>query len=195
VYVSSQACLNAIAGFDVHRGCLGIADRTPAAELDELLSQTSRVVVAEAIANPDNVGSVFRNAAAFGAGGVLLSPGCADPLYAKAIRTSAAATLQVPFAMAEPWPDALARIRRSGFVLVGLTPDPRAVILDAALPRLRGRRVALLIGSVNQGLTDGARAAADLLVRIPMAAGVDSLNLAVATGIVLSRMFEASPEG
>ena len=124
--------MNAIAGFNIHRGCLAIGERPrPAAgrsvievvnsQLPQPDSQRSSSCL-ERVANADNVGGVFRSAAAFGAGAVLLDPASTDPLYRKAIRTSMGAALQVPFARAEPWPAALTELRDLGFAVVAMTP-------------------------------------------------------------------------
>jgi tRNA G18 (ribose-2'-O)-methylase SpoU len=112
-----------IAGYEVHRGCLALVHRPPETAMDELLAPMRMLVILEAVANPDNVGGVFRNAAAFGAGGVLLSPTCCDPLYRKAIRTSMGATLQVPYAraVAGDWPRVLTDVKAAGFTIVALT--------------------------------------------------------------------------
>ncbi len=144
-------------------------------------------MVLEGVSNADNVGGVFRNAAAFGADGVLLSPTCCDPLYRKAIRTSMAATLRVPFARAgaDDWPGALTSVKAAGFTIVALTPRQPSETLAAFTSRPRPARIALLVGTEGDGLTPEAEAAADYRVRIPIAGGIDSLNLAVATGIAL----------
>jgi tRNA G18 (ribose-2'-O)-methylase SpoU len=152
-----------------------------------VLSTATVVVVLEAVANADNVGGVFRTAAAFGADGVLLSPSCCDPLYRKAIRTSMAATLRVPFARMEDWPHGLAALRARGFTIVGLTPRAEAQPLDI-FAASRPARIVLLVGNEGAGLSREAEAAAERLVRIPIRPDVDSLNLVVATGIVLSRL-------
>jgi tRNA G18 (ribose-2'-O)-methylase SpoU len=146
------------------------------------------ILVLEGVTNADNVGAVFRNAAAFGAGAVLLSPTCCDPLYRKAIRTSMGHVLRVPFARAEPWPDSLIDLRSAGFTVAALSPRGTAITLDAFAATHRDKPVALLVGSEATGLTDAAAQVAHLQVRIPMAPGVDSLNLAVATGIALSSL-------
>jgi tRNA G18 (ribose-2'-O)-methylase SpoU len=143
------------------------------------------------VANADNVGGVFRNAAAFGAGAVLLGPACCDPFYRKAIRTSMAATLRIPFARLEPWPDALESLRADGFAIVALTPDPSARSIGEFHRHAPSGRLALLFGSEGSGLTGGAQALADERVRIPIQPAVDSLNLAVASGIALSWLTSA----
>lgn len=185
VCVAEPAVLSAIAGYDVHRGCLALVERPPARTLADVLASARTLMILEGVANADNVGGVFRNAAAFGAGGVLLSPACCDPLYRKAIRTSMGAVLQVPYARAEPWPDALTDVRAAGFTLVALTPRAPSESIDVFAARPRASRVALIVGTEGEGLTAAVEAAADYRVCIPISPGVDSLNLSVAAGIAL----------
>ena len=185
IYVCQAADFRQITGYDLHRGCLALVER-PAPRAAAALAAASRlVVILEGLANPDNVGGIFRNAAAFGAGAVLLSPTTVDPLYRKAIRTSMAATLQVPFARADPWPASLAELSRAGFTIAALTPRADAEPLQRFSTRSQDQRVALLLGSEGEGLSASALAAADARVRIDTHPGVDSLNVAVAAGIAL----------
>jgi tRNA G18 (ribose-2'-O)-methylase SpoU len=177
-----------ITGHDIHRGCLALVERPPALPLEDVLAAARLAVVLEGVSNADNVGGVFRNAAAFGADLVLLSPTCCDPLYRKAIRTSMGAALRVPFVQLEEWPAALTRLRAAGFRLVALTPREPSEALDAFGSRPRARKLALLVGSEGPGLTVAVESAADDRVRIPIARGIDSLNLAVATGIALEHL-------
>jgi tRNA G18 (ribose-2'-O)-methylase SpoU len=174
----------------VHRGCLALVHRPPSVPIDEVISRARTLVVLEAVSNADNVGGVFRNAAAFGADGVLLSPTCCDPLYRKAIRTSMGAALRVPFARAdgEDWPGVLTRVRAAGFTVVALTPREPSETLDAFTARPRPGRVALIVGTEGAGLTTAAESTADYRVRIPIGDEVDSLNVAVAAGIALYRL-------
>jgi tRNA G18 (ribose-2'-O)-methylase SpoU len=185
VYLCRTSDLASITGIDFHRGCLALVERPAPTPLAILLAAARTVVVLEAVANPDNVGSVFRNAAAFGVDAVVLSPTCCDPLYRKAIRTSMSATLRVPFARADRWPDAIDQIRRSGLTVAALTPRADAASISPFELMQCSGRVALLVGAEGDGLSAAAAAGADLHVRIPMQPGVDSLNLAVATGIAL----------
>ncbi len=187
IMVCAAESLEDIAGYDVHRGCLALVHRPPPASVDALAVSSTLLVVLEGVSNADNVGGVFRNAAAFGVDGVLLSPTCCDPLYRKAIRTSMAATLRVPFARAgaDDWPAALTSVKAAGFTIVALTPRQPSETLDAFNSRPRFGRIALLLGTEGAGLTPEAEAAADYRVRIPIAGGIDSLNLAVAAGIAL----------
>lgn len=186
VFVVPQADMNAVVGFNVHRGCLALAERPgPAALADLDLTSATRLVVLEGVNNPDNVGGVFRNAAALGAAAVVLGPHCGDPLYRKAIRTSMAAVLTLPWVQAGAWPDALARLRAAGFAIVACTPAAHAPALyDTLLPP----RAAVLVGAEGPGLTAAALAHADLLVRIPMHGAMDSLNVATAAAVVLSAL-------
>jgi tRNA G18 (ribose-2'-O)-methylase SpoU len=187
VLIASGSDLAGIAGYDVHRGCLALVHRPPPVPLDELFERVATLVVMEAIANADNVGGVFRNAAAFGAGAVLLSPTCCDPLYRKAIRTSMGAALRVPFARADDadWPGVLTRVRHAGFTIAALTPREPSESLGAFSARPRPAKLALIVGTEGLGLTEAVERAADYRVRIPTGDEVDSLNVAVATGIAL----------
>jgi tRNA G18 (ribose-2'-O)-methylase SpoU len=175
----------AVTGFKFHRGCLALVHRPPAAQLDSILNAPSPIVLLEDVANPDNVGGVFRNAAAFGAGGIIISPSCCDPLYRKAVRTSMGAVLQVPYAKADDWRPAIERVRGRGFALIALTPRQPSEPLDEFAHRARAMKVALVVGVEGAGLSPDVEALAEAHVRIPMAGGVDSLNLSVAAGIAL----------
>lgn len=209
VYLVEQGLIQQLTGFNIHRGCLAIGERPSVPTLEEWLGQAHQpeavaannppLVVLEQIVDADNVGSIFRNAAAFGAAPVVLGPNCCDPLYRKAIRTSMGSALRVPFVHAGRWPDALAVLRAAGFAVVALTPRPDAMPLEEFLAEReaglkflaateRPRRIALLAGSEGPGLTSEALAAADVRVRIPMTSGMDSLNVATAVGIALYRL-------
>ena len=198
ILVGGARTLADIAGYDVHRGCLALVHRPSPTPVDTLIAAGATLVVLEAVSNADNVGGIFRNAAAFGAGGVLLSPACCDPLYRKAIRTSMGATLRVPFASAgvADWPRVLTRIKAAGFTIVALTPREPSATLEAFALRPRPPRLALIAGAEGTGLTSAVEAAADVRVRIPISGSVDSLNVAVAAGIALhalSRRVTAAP--
>src|SRR5262245_37579874 len=122
VFVADGRHIVEITGHDIHRGCVALVERPPAASAQTVLASAGTLVILEGLANADNVGGVFRNAAAFGAVGVLLSPTCCDPLYRKAIRTSMGAALRVPFARLDEWPDGLREVRAAGFTIAALTP-------------------------------------------------------------------------
>ena len=191
VYVGSPDVITAATGFNMHRGCLAVAERPAELSLADVLATRQFVAVLERVVDPDNVGSVFRSSEAFGVDGVLLSPGCSDPFYRKAIRTSSGAALVVPFAAAEPWPDALDQLRANGFVIAAMTPDGAATDISEFASTVDARgKIAVLLGTEGQGLTEGALARADVRLRIPMTGAIDSLNIATAAGIALHRFHE-----
>ena len=185
--MAPEETLGRVVGFNFHRGCLAVGERSAELPLDALLD-TRLLVVLEGVTNPDNVGGVFRNAMAFAAGGVLLAPGCSDPLYRKAIRVSMGGTLVVRFARAAPWPGALARLREHGFTIVALTPDGDVDVAELGTSRPVPERVALLLGAEGESVSPAARAAADVAVAIRMAGRGHSLNVATASGIALHRL-------
>ena len=196
VYVASAGHFR-IGGYDFHRGYLALADRPAPTPLDELLDAAppeAPLLVLERVADPDNVGSLFRNGAAFGVGALVLSPGCADPLYRKAIRTSAGATLRLPFAAGLEWPAAVQVLRDRNYLVAALSPlrgapgEATQELGEFTAHRPR-RPVALVVGTEGEGLTAGALAAADARVHIPIEPSVDSLNVATAAAIALQQLY------
>jgi tRNA G18 (ribose-2'-O)-methylase SpoU len=181
VYLAGPDVLQAITGFDVHRGVLAAVERRPLPSPAGLLAAARRVVIVEDMNNPTNLGSVLRSAAALGYDAVLLSPRSADPLYRRSVRVSMGAALVLPHARLAPWPEGLGQVRAAGFLVLALTPEPDAVSIDDVDPALP--RLALLVGAEGPGLSAGALEAADVRARIPMAPGVDSLNVAAAAAI------------
>jgi tRNA G18 (ribose-2'-O)-methylase SpoU len=192
IYVVGDEVMGGIAGFNVHRGLLAIARRVPATSAAELLARGpgSPLVVVEGVNDQENLGAIFRNAAAFGAGAVLLDPTCADPLYRRCVRVSLGTVLKVPFARLEPWPESLELFRDDGFVALALTPDPGADRIEDVGAELHGAKVALVVGAEGHGLTPEVLSSCRR-ARIPMAKRVDSLNVAAATAVALHRF--ASP--
>jgi tRNA G18 (ribose-2'-O)-methylase SpoU len=197
VYLVPPSFTQAITGFNIHRGCLAIGERPAACHWRTLARGARRMVILERVANADNVGAVFRNAAAFGVDAVLLERSSTDPLYRKAIRTSMGAALSIPFARIDAWPEALRVLREDGALLVGLTPGEHAPTLADTIASFGDRRVAFVVGHEGEGLTREATQACDVLARIPMATGVDSLNVATATAIALYELARTGgpPEG
>ncbi|HEX4348430.1 MAG TPA: RNA methyltransferase [Vicinamibacterales bacterium] len=193
VYVCDAATIEHVSGHHIHRGCVALVER-PAPRTPAAVAGAARTIVAlEDVTNADNIGGVFRNAAAFGAA-VLLSPRCCDPLYRKAIRTSMGAVLSVPWATVEDWPAGLFALRDHGFTVVALSPrQPSAAIDDFHRETLRGPLV-LVAGTEGAGLSLALQDGADYRVRIPISSAVDSLNLAVAVGIGLARLIEESKD-
>jgi tRNA G18 (ribose-2'-O)-methylase SpoU len=197
VYVAEPGVVDSIAGFHVHRGVLALGERTSPMTPMDVAGQARRLLALEDLSNHDNVGGLFRAGAALGCDGVLLSPRCCDPLYRKSIRVSMGHVLRVPYAHVPDWPAGLEPLRRAGWLVVGLATSPGAQGLEA-LGRLaadREQRVIVMVGAEGPGLTPGALAQADHVVRIPMMPGVDSLNVVVAAGIALSRLFEEPDAG
>jgi tRNA G18 (ribose-2'-O)-methylase SpoU len=186
--VSSTPVLAGVVGFKFHRGCLALSHRPAGASVGDVTNGAALLLALEGVTDPDNVGGAFRNAAAFGVDGVLLS-GCCDPLYRKAVRTSMGHVLQMPHARVDDLSSAMDALKSAGFTIVALTPAADATPLDEyAGARGPLERIALLAGSEAGGLSAGALAAADRRVRIPMSPGVDSLNLSTAVGIALDRL-------
>ena len=187
VYAAPLPVLQALTGFHVHRGVLGAVHRKPELSVRELLEGASgspprRVCVLEELSNPTNLGAVFRSAAALGIDAVLLAPTCGDPLYRRSVRVSMGEVFALPYARLSGWPDDLDELRQRGFRLLALTPDASALPLDQ-LAVTEDDRLAVLFGAEGPGLTESALAQADLTVRIPMAGGVDSLNVAAAAAV------------
>jgi len=147
-----------------------------------LVARSQHLAVLEGINDHENLGALFRNAAALGVDAVLLGPGCADPLYRRSVRVSMGEVFAVPYARLAPWPGALDEVRAAGYTLLALTPAHGAVPLQR-LPAAARRRPALLLGAEGPGLSRAALAASDLRVAIPMRNGVDSLNVAAAAAV------------
>lgn len=184
VYVGETAALEAVTGFHMHRGALASMHRPDPLDPLELLAASRRVVVLEDLADHTNVGAIFRSVAALGADAVLLTPGCADPLYRRAVRVSMAAVLQVPWARLPEWREAGPMIRDAGYELAAfaLREDAEDLADFAARPP---ERLALLFGTEGEGLSRRALASATRCVTIPMEHGVDSLNVATAAAVAL----------
>lgn len=187
LYVAEQAVLNEVAGFPIHRGILASGQRSPLPSHGDLLAGLGdgphRIVILESLTNHDNVGGVFRNAAAFGVSAVLIDHATCDPLYRKAIRVSVGAALFVPFTRAASSAELIQAAHAAGFSCLALSPraDAKALRSLTDVPE----RVALLFGTEGAGLSPEAMASADELVRIEMAPDFDSLNVAVTSGIAL----------
>lgn len=186
VHLVAQAVMSEIAGFHFHRGALASADRGPApTDLMEVVGRSELVVMAEGVNDNENLGALFRNAAAFGAGAVVLDRTSADPLYRRSIRVSMGQALRIPFTRVPDAPEAVGRLRGAGYEVLALTPSLDALDVRQVAPR--PRRV-LLVGAEGPGLTPASLAAVDRRVRIAMAAGVDSLNVATAAAVALHHL-------
>ena len=184
VFVMDKWALSELAGFRVTRGVLASADRPAPLDPAELVAQARSVAVLEGLNDFENLGALFRNAAAFGVDAVLLDPQTADPLYRRSVRVSMGYVLRVPFAVLPgAWPESLDVL--AGFSILALTPRADAVAIRE-LPR--PERWAVLLGAEGPGLSDAALARAEHLVRIPMAGGVDSLNVATAAAVAFAQL-------
>ena len=183
-YAGSADLMAEVVGFHLNRGVLATADRAPVPSVPELITRSHHLAILEGINDHENLGGLFRNAAALGVNAVLLGPGCADPLYRRSVRVSMGHVLQVPFAPLNQWTEDLQQLRSAGFRVAALTPAAGAApLVDADVHH---GRIAWLVGAEGPGLSAEALAAADLAVRIPMAPGVDSLNVATAAAIAFA---------
>ncbi|WP_159625471.1 MULTISPECIES: TrmH family RNA methyltransferase [Actinomyces] len=192
VYVAEEAVLESITGFHLHRGALAAMNRPALTPVPRLLAAARggagarRVAVLEDLVDHTNVGAAFRSAAALGMDAVLVTPRCADPLYRRAVRVSMGTVFQVPWTRIDPWP-ALADLHAAGFTVAAMALSEDSMSLDAfaASPACAspGSRVALVLGTEGDGLRRRTVSACDAVVRIPMAAGVDSLNVAAAAAV------------
>jgi len=185
IYIAPQTIMDQVAGFPIHRGVLACARKGPPLEPQSLLERAQTVLVLIGLSNHDNTGACFRNAAAFGADAILLDQTCCDPLYRKSIRVSAGAVLHLPFAHGGTGADIFDTLDAAGFTLWCLTPNLSAEPLNTLTAPTK---LALVLGPEGPGLPD------DLLkrgkqVRIAMADGFDSLNVATAGAIALSAAF------
>lgn len=183
IYAVEPALMDAIAGFHLHRGVLAVGVKPPLpgiAELLETCPADALVVAAAGIANHDNVGAIFRNAAAFGAHAVVLDETCCDPLYRKSIRVSVGSVLTLPYARSGSAPAMVDALQMGGFSVVALSPRGAADLWDVP----RSGRVALLLGTEGEGLPETLLSRLKT-VRIPMHTGLDSLNVATTAAVAL----------
>ena len=182
VYTADDEILSALTGFKLQRSWVLCAMRRPKprAVLD-VIRGARRVAVLEGITEPSNVGAIFRSGAALGADAILLSPACCDPLHRRSVRVCMGAVFQVPWARMTDEGD-WEQLRRAGFTVLGMALRAGCLSLeDQSLPALP--RLAVCLGTEDTGLTEEAIAHCDRLVKIPMAAGIDSLNVAAAAAV------------
>ncbi|MFP5290502.1 MAG: TrmH family RNA methyltransferase [Actinomycetes bacterium] len=184
VYVGAAGALEELTGFHLHRGALASMHRPVPLDPRALLADARRVVIVEDVVDHTNVGAIFRSVAGLGADAVLVTPRCADPLYRRSVRVSMGTVLQVPWTRLPEWDEAAPILHEAGFTIAALALADDAVSLRdfaATAPE----RVAVLVGAEGDGLSRQALAAADVVVTIPMAHGVDSLNVAAASAVAL----------
>lgn len=192
VYRATKPVIDSIVGFAFHRGTIAVGRRGTPRDLASLADRASTLIVLEEVSNVDNLGAIFRSVSALApaGAGVVLSPGCADPLYRKALRASMGHVLNIPFTSisGDAWPNAIFSLADRGYHLVALTPAEGSIDVAAYSPP-PDRKLALLIGAEGPGLTARVLEGSGSRVRIAMRPGVDSLNLVVATSIALHRLF------
>ncbi|MGH9134502.1 MAG: TrmH family RNA methyltransferase [Ilumatobacteraceae bacterium] len=183
VFVATNDVMRATVGFDIHRGAVASADRRPLPSLDDVLATARRVAVLEGLNDPENLGAIARSARAFGIDALVLDPTCIDPYYRRTVRVSMGEILFLPVCRPADMTAALAAIRASGFETWALTPRSDAVDLwTLVVPD----RLALLLGAEGPGLSRPALTGASAHVRIPIAADVDSLNVAAAAAVAFA---------
>jgi tRNA G18 (ribose-2'-O)-methylase SpoU len=184
VFSGPSELLEELTGYLLHRGLIAAMHRPPLPEPADLLRNARRVVILEDVVDPTNVGAIFRSVAAIGADAVLVTPRCSDPFYRRSIRVSMGTVLQVPWTRVGDWPSTRALLTASGFSLAALALSEDAVDLKtyaATAPE----RVAIVLGTEGAGLTRQALEAADTVVTIPMAHGIDSLNVAATAAVAM----------
>lgn len=182
VYVGTDAVLEEITGFHLHRGAMAAMNRPAERDPAEVLGSARRVAVLEDITDHTNIGAIFRSAAALGVDAVLISPRCADPLYRRSIRVSMGTVFQIPWVRLLQWPGGLDLLREHGFTTAALALGAGSLSVDE-LSAMNHEKLALVLGTEGDGLRPETIAATDLSVRIPMRGGVDSLNVAAASAV------------
>jgi tRNA G18 (ribose-2'-O)-methylase SpoU len=180
-YVVEESLAESVTGFHVHRGALASLHRRPMPSVADVLAGARTVVVLEDVVDHTNVGAIFRSSAALGVDGILLSPRCADPLYRRSVKVAMGAVFHVPYARTDHWYDAVHALSDAGFTTVALTPAADSVDIEQAVSGKA--RVALLMGTEGHGLSRRWMESADVRAVIPMAGGIDSLNVAAATAV------------
>lgn len=178
------ADVEAMTGFHLHRGALAAMHRPALPAYAEVLAGARRAVVIEDIVDHTNVGAIFRSAAGLGVDAVLVTPRCADPLYRRSVRVSMGTVFQVPWTRVQPWPAALDHLREQGWYVASLALGEGSVELDELASKLP-EKLLLVLGTEGDGLSAQTLARSDALVSIPMAGGVDSLNVAAASAVAL----------
>ena len=177
IFIGTDAAVEALTGFHLHRGALAAMHRPAMDDVSQLVAKARRIVVIEDVVDHTNVGAIFRSAAAFGVDAVLVTPRCADPLYRRSIRVSMGTVFQVPWTRIESWPAGVDSLRELGFHVAALALEQDSVaIRDFAANA--PERTAIVFGTEGDGLRRSTIAACDSTVMIPMSGGVDSLNVA-----------------
>ena len=187
VYTAEFDVLTQLTGFQLTRGALCAMRRPPLPTVEQVCAGARRVAILEDVMNPTNVGAIFRSAAALNMDAVLLTPACSNPLYRRAIRVSMGTVFQVPWTFCPQWPDGLAQLKEMGFKTAAMAlSDDSVSIRD---PRLnQEEKLAIILGTEGDGLSDKTIAECDYTVRIPMSHNVDSLNVAAASAVAFFQL-------
>lgn len=191
VYIAEEEVLEEITGFHLHRGAMAAMNRTELADPFDLIENARLIAVIEDVVDHTNVGAIFRSCAALGVDCVLVTPGCADPLYRRSVRVSMGTVFQVPWTRVSPWPGAITSLREQGWEVAAMALSDNSVSLPDYCASLEARKVALLFGTEGDGLTRQAIESSSVTVRIPMAGGVDSLNVAAASAVAVYAVAQA----
>ena len=190
VAIANETVLRSIVGFDLHRGALASVDRRDPTPLTDVLRPDGLLLAVEGVNDHENLGSLYRNAAAFGVDAVLLDPTCADPFYRRSVRVSLGHVLAVPTVRMDPFPHGLRALHDHGVTTIAMAPRASAGIAEVAHQCRTQGPVAVLVGAEGPGLTESALSAASVRASISMADGVDSLNVATAAAIALHHLRE-----
>ncbi|WP_218013705.1 MULTISPECIES: RNA methyltransferase [Georgenia] len=183
VFVADEALLREITGFHLHRGALAAMHRPALRPVEEVVAGARRVAVFDGMVDHTNLGAAFRSAAALGVDAVLMTPTSADPLYRRSVRVSMGTVFQVPWTRLESWPGAITEAQRLGYTVAALALSDDSITLDEYVAE-NHERSAYVFGPEGHGLSPKVLAMADRVVRIPMSAGVDSLNVAASAAVV-----------
>lgn len=184
VYTADTDVIEAMIGFNLHRGALAAMHRPAPVAHRDLLADARRILVIEDVVDHTNVGAIFRSAAGLGIDAVLVTPRCADPLYRRSVRVSMGTVFQVPWTRIEPWPKALDELRRQGWFVAALALGDGSIGLDDLAAQLPEKLV-LIVGTEGDGLSARTLAHSDATVQIPMSGDVDSLNVAAAAAVAM----------
>ncbi len=193
VLVAPQAVIDAVVGYPLHRGVITLAERRPLPSAKELLARSRTVLLLEDVADPENIGSMFRHAAGFGVDAVILHGHCGDPLYRKTIRTSMGWTLTIPYCRIDDADGTIGELLTAAdFVSIALTPSADALSLSQVIDGLDDDdRIAIVLGAEGPGLKNETMAATTFRACIPMSDGVDSLNVSTSAAIALFALTSA----
>lgn len=181
-FVGSPGVLEEITGFHLHRGAMAAMNRPPAVSVVDVLSQARRIAILENVVDHTNLGAIFRSAAALEVDGILVTPECGDPLYRRSIRVSMGTVFKIPWARLSSWPDEMDLVKSHGFTTAALALSDDATDLDA-FAGSAVEKLALILGTEGEGLAAETVTGSDVVLKIPMRGGVDSLNVAAASAV------------